>query len=45
VVVGDLEFHDYTDKDGNNREGRQVIASVVSPSLKLTTEATGTALQ
>jgi single-strand DNA-binding protein len=44
VVVGDLEFHDYTDKDGNTREGRQIIAGVVGPSLKLTTAATGSAL-
>jgi single-strand DNA-binding protein len=45
VVVGELEFRDYTDREGNIRESRQVIATVVGPSLKLTTAATGTSLE
>ena len=37
VVDGDLRFRNYTDKDGNNREGRDIIADEVSASLKFAT--------
>ena len=37
VVDGDLKFRSYTDKDGNAREGRDIIADDVSASLKFAT--------
>ncbi|OJX65488.1 MAG: hypothetical protein BGO95_10495 [Micrococcales bacterium 73-13] len=37
VVDGDLRFRTYTDKDGNTREGRDVVADEVSASLRFAT--------
>jgi single-strand DNA-binding protein len=34
VVDGDLKFRPYTDKDGNARESRDIVADDVSASLK-----------
>jgi single-strand DNA-binding protein len=34
LVNGDLRFRNYTDKDGNAREGRDIIADTVAASLQ-----------
>lgn len=36
VVAGDLHFQTY-EKDGQRRQGTQIVASAVAPSLKFTT--------
>ena len=37
LVNGDLRFNNYTDQDGNAREGREIVASSVGPSLRFAT--------
>lgn len=37
LVNGDLRLNNYTDKDGNAREGREIVASSVGPSLRFAT--------
>lgn len=37
LVTGDLRFSTFTDKDGNTREQRQIVADNVAASLKFTT--------
>ena len=43
LVDGDLRFATYTDKDGNAREGRDVIADTVAASLQFATVSIGRA--
>ena len=45
LVTGDLEFRTWNDKDtGEKREGTQIVADAVGPSLKYGTAVVGTTL-